>query len=142
MTRGEQSVLSQLGQILSVSNRNNKAVDISGALIFDDLWFVQALEGDRKAVWQKFQRICDDERHGNIVLVEMRDIEERLFGNWWMGLADHNERTHAAFAPYLRHDRLSPVNMSASALLTLMINVAKLGLSREVLSSAILNYNI
>ena len=136
IVRGDSSVLNQLGQILSTSNRNNGAVGITGSLIFDDLWFMQVLEGDRAAVWRKFERIWQDERHANVVLVEMREVEERLFGNWWMGLAMHNARTHTAFAPHLKKGRLRPPEMSAAALLQLMIDVAKLGLSREVKAKA------
>lgn len=62
----------------------------------------------------------------------MREVEERRFGNWWMGLATHNEETEAAFAPYLRNGHLSPAKMSADMMLELMSALAKLGLSREM----------
>ena len=135
LVRGETSVLAQLNQIMTVSNHNNHAVGITGALMFDELWFIQVLEGDREPVWNTFRRIADDERHSHVVLVEMREVPDRLFGNWWMGLATRNERTQAAFAPYLRNGRLSPVDLSASTMLDLIIDVAKLGLSREITAS-------
>jgi hypothetical protein len=131
IVRGEVSVLGQLSRILSSANRNNKAQGLTGALIFDELWFIQVLEGNREAVWRTFQRICEDERHGNVVLVEMREVAERRFGNWWMGLATRNDQTEAAFAPYLRSGHLSPPAMSAEMMLDLMVALAKLGLSRE-----------
>jgi hypothetical protein len=37
------SALSQLSDILSASNRNNKLANITGALVFDDFWFIQVL---------------------------------------------------------------------------------------------------
>lgn len=136
IVRGQVSALGQLTSILRSANRNNRAHEITGALIFDDLWFIQALEGDRETVWQTFQRICQDERHSNVVLAEMREVKERQFANWWMGLATRNDHTEAAFAPYLRNGHLSPPTMSIDMMLQLMVELAKLGLSRQVTPSA------
>jgi hypothetical protein len=135
IVRGEISALGQLTSILRSANRNNRAHEITGALIFDDLWFIQVLEGNREEVWRTFQRICQDERHSNVVLVEMREVEERQFANWWMGLATRNDHTEAAFAPYLRNGHLSPPTMSVDMMLKLMVELAKLGLSRQVAES-------
>ena len=135
IVRGEVSALEQLRGILRSASRNNRTNGITGALIFDDLWFIQALEGDREAVWQTFQRICQDERHSNVVLVQMREVEERHFANWWMGLATRNDHTEETFAPYLRKGHLSPPTMSVDMMLELMVKLAKLGLSRQVAES-------
>ncbi len=56
-----------------------------------------------------------------------------MFGNWWMGFATRNQVTYPAFAPYLREGRLQPRVMTPDALLTLIAEVAKLGLERELL---------
>jgi hypothetical protein len=66
------SVVAQLAKILSASNRNNKPGNITGALVFDDLWFLQVLEGDREDVWHTFERIKDDERHSRVTLADVR----------------------------------------------------------------------
>ena len=130
------SLVSQLGSILSVSNRNNRANGITGALVFDDKWFLQALEGEKRAIWKTFERIALDERHADAMLVEMVDVEARLFGNWWMGLATRTAATASAFQPYLRNGLFSAENMSAQQILGLMIGLSKLGLRREVLADA------
>ena len=128
------SIVSQLQKILSASNRNNRSKNITGALVFDDLWFFQALEGEADAVWETFERIKEDERHANVRLKEMREDEDRIFGNWWMGLATRNEATKSAFLPFLVNGRLQPKAMSAQEILTLMVEVSKLGLKREIAS--------
>jgi hypothetical protein len=139
IVRGEVSVLGQLSSILRSANRNNRASGLTGALIFDELWFIQVLEGKREAVWRTFQRICEDERHANVVLVEMREVDERRFGNWWMGFATRDDGTEATFTPYLRNGHLSPPTMSAGMMLDLMLELAKAGLSRELASPAVKN---
>ena len=130
------SMIRQLSSILSASNRNNQADDITGALIFDDKWFLQVLEGDKRAIWKTFQRIAEDERHGHTLLIEMSEIKDRAFGNWWMGLATRNNATEAAFAPYLRNGLFSPENMNGAEVLALMVEVSRLGLRREMRNAA------
>ncbi len=117
---------------MSASNRNNKPKNITGALVFDDLWFLQVLEGDRQDVWHTFERIKDDERHSRVTLAEMCDVKERIFGNWWMGLATRTKATDVAFTPFLIDGRVQPDKLSARQILELTIEVSKLGLTREL----------
>ena len=78
------SVLRVLGEILNVSNKNNQRSEVTGALVFDDQWFVQVLEGERFAVWATFDRILEDSRHADVVIAEVVEIKTRIFANWWM----------------------------------------------------------
>jgi hypothetical protein len=128
----QQSTLRQLSAILSVSNRNNRGLGLTGALVFNDVWFLQVLEGDRRDVWQQFERIKDDDRHANVVLAEMREVPERLFANWWMGLVVRNASNEDVFASFTKDRRFDPHSMSADEILRLMIELAKLGFSREL----------
>jgi hypothetical protein len=90
------------------------------------------LEGDRAEVWRTFERIREDERHAQVTLVQMGDAEKRIFGNWWMGLVRPAADTEAAFKPYLREGRLQPKLMSAREIRALMLDLARLSLSREI----------
>jgi hypothetical protein len=126
------SAISQLTDILSASTRNNKLVNVTGALVFDEFWFIQILEGERGIILKTFERLKNDERHSNIALVELTDIKGRLFGNWWMGLTIRNETTQAAFAPYLRGGKLYPEEMSGQQILELTQNVAQFGYDRQI----------
>lgn len=130
------SLLSQLNDILEASQRNNERAGITGALVFDDRWFLQVLEGERTAVWGTLNRISDDERHANVVIAEAVEITERLFGNWWMGLATRNASTAQFFAPYLRNGLLQPQDMTARAILDLAVKLAGVGLSRKMAVAA------
>ncbi len=129
------SILNQLSTILGASNRNNQLVNITGALVFDDLWFIQVLEGERDIILKTFERLKNDERHANITLVELTDADVRMFGNWWMGLATRNEKTQVAFSPYIRKGRLYPDEMTGQQLLRLVKDVAKLGLNRQIVET-------
>ena len=130
------SLVRQLSSILSASTRNNKANGITGALVFDDKWFLQALEGERRAVWTTYERIAEDERHDRTHLVELMSVPDRLFGNWWMGVATRTAATEAAFRPYLRNGLFSPEDMNAQNILDLMLCVSRIGLHREMRAAA------
>lgn len=126
------SPIVQLSGIMSASKRNNAAADITGALVYDESWFIQALEGDRHAIWRTYKRIEDDDRHATCLLVEMIDTEERLFGNWWMGLCARDAFNEQFFAPFCRHGRLCADMMSAHDILELMVALSHRGLHREM----------
>ncbi len=127
------SVVRTLSSILEASTRNNKPIGLTGALIFDDQWFLQILEGEREVVWRKFERIRDDERHANVVVAEVAEVSDRTFGNWWMGLATRNAKTEHVFARFLKSGaRLDPPSMSAADMLALVVSVSRLGLAREL----------
>ena len=130
------SMVSQLSEILAASNRNNRASGITGALVFDDKWFLQALEGERRAVWKTFERIGEDDRHAGTHLVELIDVDTRLFGNWWMGVATRTATTEAAFRPYMRGGFFAPESMSARHILDLMLGLSRIGLHREMRAAA------
>lgn len=130
------SVVRELGNILAASNKNNKPLGISGALVFDDRWFLQTLEGERERVWGTLRRIEDDQRHSNIVVVEAKEVPTRVFGSWWMGLATRTNATAGAFAPYLKDGVLRPDDMKADDILDLMIRLAQTGMTRKLTVAA------
>ena len=100
------------------------------------MWFLQALEGERQAIWRKFERIREDDRHANVVLVEMVEIEQRFFGNWWMGLAMRTEETEHLYAPHLRHGCFQADAMSAREIVALMEALSAHGLQRDLVPKA------
>ena len=126
------SAIGVLSDILSASNKNNKPLGLTGALVFDDQWFLQILEGEREKVWRTFERIREDERHTDVIVAEVIETEARIFGNWWMGLATRNRDTESIFAAFSTNGRLDPRIMSAGQMLALMTEVSRLGLSRKL----------
>ncbi|MEY4616628.1 MAG: hypothetical protein RJB66_1588 [Pseudomonadota bacterium] len=80
--------IDDLRKIITISNRNNEASDITGALYYRDFYFMQFLEGDEAKVRKLYEKIAKDQRH-----IETRVIGEvfsnrRLFDTWMSGFAD------------------------------------------------------
>ena len=67
----------RIHDILIESVANNRRDDITGALIHDDKWFAQALEGPEAVVSATFERILRDPRHCEVRLIKMQPVEIR-----------------------------------------------------------------
>lgn len=71
--------------ILRTSRRNNAAVGVTGALLYADGTFMQALEGPDVAVNAVYARVRDDPRHRQILTLLDAPIATRSFADWAMG---------------------------------------------------------
>jgi hypothetical protein len=88
-TAAERFSAADLKKLLSGARKRNKALGVSGMLVFHGDTFLQALEGEKRAVNEIFERIASDQRHGDIaVLHRGPGIDQRVFGDGSMGFAD------------------------------------------------------
>jgi hypothetical protein len=83
----------QLYELLVTAREKNKALGVTGMLIYKGGNFLQLLEGESAAVLKVFDSIQKDTRHKDITNILQRRIEERVFRDWSMGFRymDHNE---------------------------------------------------
>ena len=98
----------ELAAILDVSRRNNAARDITGALAYHDLAFVQVLEGPEAAVEALLVTIARDPRHTEVTIFDRSRVDERLFGSWSMGWLRASALKRAGFDPGTLFLRDSP----------------------------------
>ncbi len=82
-----QEVDSQLADILASARKNNKALNVTGALLYSGGYFCQVLEGEEDTLEDLFETIQMDNRHGNVTVLHFNEIESRGFGDWAMALA-------------------------------------------------------
>lgn len=69
---------SLFGYIVSM----NSTLQISGALLHNEGFFLQVLEGDKLRIDELFSKIRKDKRHKNILMVLDQKIENRIFQNY------------------------------------------------------------
>ena len=74
----------RLNAILESARRNNLRTGVTGALICRADVYLQLLEGPRDCVTTLFQRISNDDRHLDVMLVSVEDVPARLFPGWAM----------------------------------------------------------
>jgi hypothetical protein len=78
----------ELKKLLMRARMRNAERDITGMLVFHDGVFLQALEGEKEAVLDTFDRIRTDPRHRALdVLHRGAGSDTRVFGEWSMGFA-------------------------------------------------------
>ncbi len=103
--------LTDVRAILVVAKRANQAAGVTGMLYWSREFFMQTLEGDRRAVTACFLKLSSDPRHTHVELIRATDIHTRWFSNWSMGftqlLASHRVKlaglaaNASSFNPYL-----------------------------------------
>jgi len=78
-----------LERLLAGARRRNKTLGVTGMLVFHDGIFLQALEGETRAVNEIFVSIQGDARHHDVtVLHRGPGWEQRVFGDWPLGFTD------------------------------------------------------
>jgi Sensors of blue-light using FAD len=100
-----------IAEILATSVANNLRDCITGALICDERWFVQALEGAESKVSAAFERILRDQRHREVSLVTMQAVAERRFPNFAMACVFHDEDNSELFRHYAEDECFDPRQM-------------------------------
>jgi hypothetical protein len=74
----------ELQGLLQVARANNARNGITGILLYDDLSFLQILEGTRDDVERTLARVMRDPRHVGLTVVQDEAVAERDFNAWDM----------------------------------------------------------
>lgn len=88
--------LSDLRELNELSAYNNARRGVSGFLLLQNEHFLQYLEGELIQINETYRHIVQDPRHGGCVLLSLREIPARRFGQWHMRLLDF-DRVSALF---------------------------------------------
>jgi hypothetical protein len=77
-----------LEDVLRKARDNNRAMNVSGILLYSDQSIMQVLEGPPDAVDRVFGGISRDPRHTAVRVVQDAFVETRDFGDWAMACSD------------------------------------------------------
>ena len=108
-----------LQAIMKKSTAHNLSVGVTGVLCFSGQIFLQVLEGGRSQVSKLYNRIAQDPRHRDVVLLSLEEIAERRFAAWSMGQADMNRLNPAVLLKYSETAVLDPYALPGSASMAL-----------------------
>lgn len=78
--------------ILKKSQKNNKALDISGCLVYHNDCFVQIIEGAKKNIIDIYDIIKKDIRHSHVKLLWKGPSERRVFKSWNMAYYSFDDK--------------------------------------------------
>ena len=88
----------QVENILARAREANTAAGVTGALLFTEGRFVQALEGKRDDVEAMFDRIALDPRHDQIDVLSSQCADRPRFSDWSMAFVGDTPALRARFA--------------------------------------------
>jgi hypothetical protein len=108
-----------LNAILKKSTHNNPAVGVTGVLCFSGEIFLQVLEGGRGQVSKLYNRIAQDPRHQDVVLLSYDEIDERSFAGWAMGQVNMSRLNPALLLKYSEAAVLDPYAVSGKVSMAL-----------------------
>ena len=74
--------LSSLVRLFDIAHKWNQGHELTGVLFYENGHFSQILEGKRKDVLFIWEKIQKDYRHKILHLIELDEIDQRLFPNW------------------------------------------------------------
>ena len=114
----------EVDDILAKSRVNNARDDITGALMFNAGCFAQVLEGPLDKVEAAFERIQQDERHGEVSLLSLQPVAARSFPHWAMGFVGLSDENAARFAQIGASSGFDPSRLSGDELHILLRDLA------------------
>jgi hypothetical protein len=109
----------ELVAILRKSKANNPGIGVTGVLCFSAGTFLQVLEGGRSPVSSLYNKIAQDRRHNDVVLLSYEEIGERSFAGWSMGQVNLNRLNPALLLKYSERPELDPYAVSGKVSLAL-----------------------
>lgn len=115
---------SNVEEILAKSRINNRRDGITGALLFNAGCFAQVLEGPLDKVEAAFERIQQDERHGDVSLLALDPIHHRSFSNWAMGFIGTSDIHARRFAGIGASSGFDPSRLSGDEIHSLLKELA------------------
>jgi hypothetical protein len=108
-----------LNLILRQSTANNPRAGITGVLCCSGEVFLQVLEGGRMPVSALYNRIANDPRHHDVVLLSYEEIDERRFAGWSMGQVNMARLNPALLLKYSEAALLDPFSVSGKVSMAL-----------------------
>lgn len=115
----------EIDAILSVARAKNASLGVTGALIFNDGFFGQVLEGPLKAVEEVFEKIQIDERHCDVVVLDLKPVTQRGFPHWSMGYIGASQEGAKAFGSVSRQSGFDRSTLSGDALFEALQDLAQ-----------------
>lgn len=115
---------SEVETLFTTSTERNLAREITGHLIYDERWFVQALEGEALRIRDLFGRIARDRRHRDVDLLVLRPIRSRTFPRWGMQREAIRPSSHALIERNCSERGFEPRAIPPASIVSLLIDMS------------------
>jgi Sensors of blue-light using FAD len=106
--------------VLLEARPRNAAKGITGVLIYSNTMILQLLEGGREQVSALYNRISQDKRHSDVMILSFEDIEQRRFSDWSMGKVNLSKVNSSLLLKYSTTATIDPYATSGKTSLALL----------------------
>ncbi len=114
-----------LYDIQEYSNRYNSARDITGMMVFNSRYFLQAIEGPHTHILVLRDKIQRDKRHRNFAALGHEKMQARTWANWSMNLVTPSPANQKIFEQFNTLDGLDPYRLTFSQAHSLLLQLAQ-----------------
>lgn len=114
------SMRDMVRDILASCNRYDHASGITGALVFNEDFFLQAMEGETATISEQLWNLAADSRHSGMVLVSAVPVQQRALRGWMVGYAGRSEALNALYLQYGPTAKFDPTEMSVGGIIALL----------------------
>ncbi|MFT5692935.1 MAG: hypothetical protein ACI92E_002271 [Oceanicoccus sp.] len=106
--------------MVAQASKKNESANITGFLCANLKFFMQCLEGERESVSDLYLRIVRDTRHHTVTLIKCSEIEQRVFGDWSMGVITQVDSHKDLIKQYNRDQSFNPYVFQPSDCITFL----------------------
>ena len=115
----------ELESLILEARENNHRHLVTGCLVFNRKFFMQALEGSRAQVNDIYNSICRDRRHKELELLYYDYVDQREFGDWDMYYVPDSQISKQLILKYSGVDDLDPYLMTRSGAINFLKEAVK-----------------
>lgn len=113
--------------ILNACTSYDAASGLSGALAFNNRYFLQVMEGDRELVTRQFLKTGIDPRVAGVTLAGFDEVPNRAFTGWTVAyVGSSNEEFDRLVMQHSVASHLDPSHMTGDAILGLLAGISRL----------------
>jgi hypothetical protein len=113
--------------LLTRARLRNGLRGISGLMIFDSKYFLQALEGSQRELSSLYALLVNDPRHRDLMLLKFGAIESRIFPSWNMAFAPADAAHWAVLSRRMVGPRFDPYTLDGTAAEALLTDFMTVG---------------
>lgn len=116
----------EVTRILAQARRNNERNGITGALVINDDYFLQSIEGSRPVINELLRKLVKDDRHFSLQIIECCEVEQRYWGKWSMKHLTPRDQDKEYVRKFSAGIVFNPYLMNASQILKFIETLSKI----------------
>ena len=111
--------------ILEHSTHYNTQHNITGMLVFNSRYFLQAIEGPQTPILVLREKIQRDKRHRNFVMLGHEKITKLTWANWSMSLVTPTPANRNILEQFNTHDGFDPYRLTFNQAHAMLLQLAQ-----------------